>query len=80
MANVKVFGADSCPMTQETREHLQHLGVDYEYVNIEADPRASDWVKAQNDGKEQKPTLVIGREILRTPSDAEVDAALERAV
>jgi len=79
MANVKVFGADRCPMTQRTREHLQHLGVDYEYVNIEADPGASDWVKAQNDGKEQKPTVLIDDTVLRTPTDEEVDAALTRA-
>jgi glutaredoxin len=79
MATIKVFGADWCPMTNRTREHLQHLGVDYEYVDIEKDPNASEWVKKQNDGKEKKPTLLIGREILSTPSNEELDAALARA-
>jgi len=79
MANVKVFGADWCPMTQRTREHLQHLGVDYEYVDVERDSRASEWIKAQNDGKEKKPTLLVDDEVLRTPSNEELDAALARA-
>ena len=79
MANVKVFGADWCPMTQRARERLQHLGVQYEYVDIEKDRDASEWVKAQNGGKEQKPTLLIDGEVLRTPSDEELEAALARA-
>lgn len=79
MATVKVFGSDWCPMTNRTREHLQHRGVDYEYVNVEKDPAASDWVKEQNDGKEKKPTLLIDGEVLRTPSESEVDEALSRA-
>lgn len=79
MANVKVFGADWCPMTSRTREHLQHLGVDYEYVNVEKDRQASEWVKEQNEGKEKKPTLLIGGEVLRTPSNEEVDEALAPA-
>ena len=53
MANVKVFGADWCSMTQRTKEHLQQLGVNYEYVNVERDPRAAAWVRAQNGGKEK---------------------------
>lgn len=79
MATIKVFGADWCHMTTRTREHLQHLGVDYEYVDVEKDPSASEWVKQQNDGKEKKPTLLIDGEVLRTPSDEELDEALARA-
>ena len=79
MATIKIFGADWCPMTNRTREHLQHLGVDYEYIDVEKDPQASDWVKQQNDGKEKKPTLLIDDEVLRTPSVEELDEALARA-
>jgi glutaredoxin len=76
MANVKVFGADWCPMTNHTREHLDELGVDYEYIDVEKDPEASAWVKEQNGGKEKKPTLLIDGEVLRTPSDEELDERL----
>lgn len=79
MATVKVFGADWCPMTMRTRDHLDRRGVDYEYINVEEDPMASDWVKDQNGGKERKPTLLVGGEILRTPTNQELDDALARA-
>jgi thioredoxin reductase (NADPH) len=79
MANVKVFGADRCPTTMQTREHLQHLGVDYEYVNLDADVSASEWVKEQNEGKELKPTVLIDGRVLPTPSNEELDEALASA-
>ena len=76
MANVKVFGADWCPMTKRTREHLNELGVNYDYIDVEKNPKASAWVKEQNGGKEKKPTLLIDGEVLRTPSDEELDERL----
>jgi len=76
MANVKVYGADWCPMTSRTLDHLDELGVAYEYIDVEKDPQASKWVKAQNGGKEKKPTVLIDGEVLRTPSDEELDERL----
>lgn len=79
MANVKVFGADWCPMTQRTRDHLQDRGVAYEYVNVERDSVALEWVKTLNGGKVKKPTLLVDDHVLRTPTNDELDAALARA-
>jgi glutaredoxin len=79
MARIKVYGADWCPLTAEAREHLDELGVDYEYIDIEKDSAAAKWVKAQNGGKEKKPTIDIDGVILPEPSNRELDAALERA-
>ncbi len=79
MANVKVYGADWCPMTQKTRDHLFDLGVEYEYVNVERDSRALEWYKTQNDGKVKKPTLLNDDKVLRTPTNEELDVALARA-
>ncbi len=76
MTGVNVYGADWCPMTQRTLEHLRNLGVPYEYVNIEKDPSARAWVKDQNSGAEKKPTLDIEGRILSEPSNRELDEAL----
>ena len=76
MADVKVYGADWCPMTNRARAHLDRIGVDYEYIDIEKDPKAAEWVREQNDGKEKKPTILVGGEVLSTPTDEEVDEAL----
>ena len=79
MAAIKVYGADWCHMTRSTLEHLDDLGVEYDYVDIDDDPRACQWVKDQNRGKEKKPTVDVAGKVLTTPSDEKLDAALEEA-
>lgn len=76
---IKVYGADWCPMTSSTREHLDEIGVEYDYIDIERDPAACRWVKDHNGGKEKKPTLDIDGRILTEPTNHELDAALEAA-
>lgn len=73
---VKVYGADWCEDTRHTREYLDNLGVAYEYVNVEEDARASEWVKQQNGGKERKPTLDVAGQVLSVPTEHELVAAL----
>ena len=73
---VEVYGADWCGDTQRTRRHLDHLGVAYQYINVEQDPQASEWVKQQNDGKERKPAVKVGERVLAEPSDQALEQAL----
>jgi mycoredoxin len=73
---VKVYGADWCADTQRTLEHLRGLGVAHRYIDIERDEEARAWVSAQNEGKERKPTLDIGGQVLTEPTDRELDSAL----
>ena len=76
MFGVKVYGADWCEDTRRTREFLERLGVQYQYVDIEQDKAAAEWVRGQNAGKERKPTLDVAGQVLCTPSDHEVTSAL----
>jgi mycoredoxin len=73
---VKVYGADWCEDTRHAREYLDGLGVAYEYVNVEADERAAEWVREQNEGKERKPTIDVGGQVLSVPTEHELVAAL----
>jgi mycoredoxin len=73
---VEVYGADWCGDTQRTRRHLDSLGIAYQYINVEHDQQASAWVKQQNDGKERKPTVKIGKQVLAEPSNRELEQAL----
>ena len=73
---VKVYGADWCADTRRTLDLLDRLGVTYEYVNVELDEDAAQWVKEHNDGKELKPTLDVAGQILSVPSDRELTSAL----
>lgn len=73
MSKVEVYGADWCEDTQHTLRHLEKLGVDYEYINIEQDEEAARWVREQNDGRERKPTVKINGRVLSVPSDDELE-------
>lgn len=76
MEKVKVYGADWCGDTKRTQKFLDDLGVPYDYINVEQDERAANWVKEQNDGKERKPTVKLGERVLSVPSDEELESAL----
>jgi len=76
MSRVKVYGADWCEDTRTARERLDNLGVGYDYVNIERDERAASWVREQNEGKERKPTIKVGEQVLSAPSAEELEGAL----
>lgn len=76
---IKVYGADWCGDTKRTLRYLDNLNVDYDYIDVEKDEAASEWVKSQNEGKERKPTLIVGSQILSVPSEGELKAALEAA-
>jgi glutaredoxin len=75
---IKVYGANWCGDTQRTREYLDSLGIDYDYIDLDGDPSASDWVKSQNEGKEMKPTLVVGTSVLAVPDERRLKTVLER--
>jgi mycoredoxin len=76
MNNVTIYGADWCGDTQRTLRQLDNLGVAYDYIDVEQDEQASSWVKQQNDGKERKPTVKLGRQVLSVPSNRELESAL----
>ncbi|HEY0320881.1 MAG TPA: glutaredoxin family protein [Pyrinomonadaceae bacterium] len=77
MSKIKVYGADWCGDTKRTLRHLDELGVDYDYINIEQDEEAARWVREQNEGKERKPTVQINGRVLSEPGNEELDAALQ---
>jgi glutaredoxin len=76
MEKVKVYGADWCGDSKRTLEQLKRLGVAYDYIDIEQDEQAARWVREQNEGKERKPTVKLGEQILSTPSNEELETAL----
>ena len=76
MNEVKVYGANWCEDTHATRNSLDSLGVQYQYIDVEQDRRAQDWVKAQNGGKQKTPTVDIDGQILVEPDERELELAL----
>jgi len=76
MERIKVYGADWCGLTRRTLMHLDRLGVPYDYIDVDYDREASEWVMRQNNGKEKKPTLDIHGRVLTAPTHKELEDAL----
>jgi glutaredoxin len=79
MSDVQVFGADWCEDTTRTREYLDAHSIRYDYIDVEKDAQAQQWVVRQNDGKQKTPTVKVANQIvLSEPSDAELEIALKK--
>jgi thioredoxin reductase (NADPH) len=76
MERIKVYGADWCGLTRRTLNYLDKLGVEYDYIDVDSDRAASEWVKGHNNGKEKKPTLDIHGRVVTAPSNKELEEAL----
>lgn len=79
---IVVYGTDVCEDTTRTRQHLDDLGIDYRYINLEQDPEADRMVKGLHSDRRITPTVVITSgsrsKTLTEPENAELDAELDR--
>jgi mycoredoxin len=74
---VTMFGADWCRDCRRSKALLDGLGVDYEYVDVEADLDAAARAEAIS-GRKNIPVVVLpnGKHFVE-PSDAELQGELE---
>ncbi|MDQ1126213.1 Glutaredoxin-like protein [Microbacterium sp. LKL04] len=56
-AQITMFGADWCRDCRRTKAQLDSLGVDYRYVDLEAEPDAAD-VAREISGRTNIPVVV----------------------
>jgi glutaredoxin len=75
---IHVYGTDWCRLTFAVREHLMQLQVEYDYFDIERDPRADEFVRAMHDGRRRHPIVVIGAHIVTNPTLTELRRALDQ--
>jgi mycoredoxin len=75
--NVTMYGADWCSDCRRSKALLDRLGVDYEYVDVEASAQAADRAFAIS-GRTSIPVVVFADgEFQVEPSDAELTAKLQ---
>jgi len=77
MPPIKIYGTDWCEDTQSTRHRLDSLHIPYDYINIDHNPAAKEWVKQVN-GKQRTPTLNIDGLLLTEPTDQQLKEALQQ--
>jgi len=72
-----VYGASWCPDVKRSRALLDREGVEYSYVDVEADADAERRVRELQDGARRIPTIVWeDGSFLVEPSDAELSSRL----
>ena len=64
-----------------SRAFLDARGIPYDYRRVDREPEADEWIRRLNDDVWVTPTILIGDpaapdQILREPSDDELDIAL----
>lgn len=74
--DVKVYGAAWCEDTQATLYHLDSLGVQHRFIDIDQDPQAKEWVVWQNGRKQRTPTLDVQGMILVEPEEPRLEDVL----
>ena len=78
---IVVLGRDTCEDSTRSRRYLDEHGIAYDYFRVDREPAADEWIRSLNDDVWVTPTILIGdpnspSQILREPSDAELDEAL----
>lgn len=81
---ILILGRDTCEDTSRSRAHLDARAIPFSYLKVDEDPEADAWIRRLNDGMQRTPTILIGdpadpHQILREPSNDELDAALASA-
>jgi thioredoxin reductase (NADPH) len=76
-ADITVYGAHWCPDCRRSKQFLGEHQIPYNWVDIEEDPEAEQFVIEKNDGKRIIPTIVFSDEsFLVEPTNAELAAKL----
>ncbi len=76
-----VYGADWCGDCLRAKAVLEELDIPHVWIDVDADPDASDFVIQVNHGFRSVPTIVFeDGSILVEPSNAELQAKLKQAV
>ena len=70
---IKLYGAEWCPDCHRSRNYLDSQSVAYEYINVDDDDDAQNYVKQVNDNRLIIPTIVFpDGSVLVEPSNAEL--------
>jgi mycoredoxin len=76
-ATLTVYSTEWCGYCHRLTKQLDREGIAYEYVDIEQDPAAADFVMSVNGGNQTVPTVVFqDGSALTNPSVAQVLAKL----
>jgi mycoredoxin len=69
-SDIQVYGTDWCGLTRELREYLMRSRFEYDYLNIDRDDDAQQFVLNMNDGRRRFPLVVVQHQVATQPTVA----------
>ena len=78
MANIKMYGTQWCPDCLRSKRFFQQNAVEYDWIDIEKDEKAAEYVEKVNGGYKSVPTIVFADgSILVEPDNAALQKKLQ---
>jgi ribosomal protein S18 acetylase RimI-like enzyme len=79
-AHVKLYGSNECHKTLAYKRHLEELGVDHKFLDVQVDAVAAEDLRSYYaDRRLNYPTIAIGERRLRNPPLLELEKELRRS-
>lgn len=73
---VQMYGADWCPDCRRVKRFLQDHEIHFQFIDVELNAKAADWVTTVNKGKRIIPTLLINDKAYTNPNHAQLSELL----
>ncbi len=72
---IQVYGIGNCKQTESVRRKLNSENIPFEYVDVELDLDAAQWIESLTEGVLVTPVLDLFGKILIQPSKSKLDLA-----
>jgi len=69
MNKIKLYGADWCPDCRRAKSFLKENQIDFEFIDVDLDRKATSLVESINNGKRIIPTLLINEKSYTNPDN-----------
>lgn len=70
MNTIKLYGADWCPDCRRAKAYLKEHAIDFEFIDVDLDEKATALVEKINKGKRIIPTIIINNKTYTNPDNA----------
>lgn len=77
-SDIQVYGTDWCGLTYRVRRYLTTGHFEYDYLNIDEDRSAEEFVLATNHGRRLFPVVVIEDRVVTNPTVADLRRVLDQ--
>jgi glutaredoxin len=75
---IVVYGSNWCGYTVRVLRHLENLGVEFRYVDVDESPEDENRIADWNNGRSIRPTIDLSGDVFVNPSPAALEAELKK--